>query len=92
MTLCRAYKLGKKRWSYNQCELLLFEDQTARNQDALPLNVIEATCIKQHEAHAETCVSTSAATYFVLLNQPPGSLPVQVFDSGTATELMSVYS
>ena len=23
---CRAYKLGKRRWSYNQCELVLHQD------------------------------------------------------------------
>ena len=29
---CRAYKLGKGRWSYNQCELIL--QQQAAEQDA----------------------------------------------------------
>ena len=24
---CRAYKLGKRRWSYNQCELVLRQDE-----------------------------------------------------------------
>ncbi len=24
---CRAYKLGKRRWSYNQCELVLHQDE-----------------------------------------------------------------
>ena len=26
VTACRAYKLGKRRWSYNQCELVLHQD------------------------------------------------------------------
>ena len=26
MHTCRAYKLGKRRWSYNQCELVLHQD------------------------------------------------------------------
>jgi hypothetical protein len=26
MAFCRAYKLGKKRWSYNQCELKILQD------------------------------------------------------------------
>ncbi len=26
---CRAYKLGKRRWSYNQCELVLHQDDAS---------------------------------------------------------------
>ena len=26
LNACRAYKLGKRRWSYNQCELVLHQD------------------------------------------------------------------
>ncbi len=33
----RAYKLGKKRWSYNQCELKIFQEGADQR-----LEVIEA--------------------------------------------------
>ncbi len=26
LAACRAYKLGKKRWSYNQCELKIVQE------------------------------------------------------------------
>jgi len=34
---CRAYKLGKRRWSYNQCELVLHQDD-----DCGPGNILAA--------------------------------------------------
>jgi hypothetical protein len=46
---CRAYKLGKKRWSYNQVELVLAEeggDRTAAVVQALHVGGAEF-----HEAH-----------------------------------------
>jgi hypothetical protein len=47
---CRAYKLGKKRWSYNQVELVLGEvDGGART--AAIRQVVHAEGTKFHEAH-----------------------------------------
>ena len=37
MHTCRAYKLGKRRWSYNQCELVLHQDD-----DCGPGNILAA--------------------------------------------------
>ena len=56
---CRAYKLGKKRWSYNQVELVLGEEggtRTAAVQQAL-----HASGAKFPEAHQVH--SGSATTY-----------------------------
>ena len=44
--LCRAYKLGKKRWSYNQVELIMHNDE-----DESQLQVVEAV---QHSPPALT--------------------------------------
>ena len=44
--LCRAYKLGKKRWSYNQVELIMHNDE-----DESQLQVVEAV---QHNPPALT--------------------------------------
>ena len=32
---CRAYKLGKRRWSYNQCELVLHQDDACGSGNEL---------------------------------------------------------
>lgn len=43
---CRAYKLGKKRWSYNQCQLVLHK----------PLgNDPMGQVLEVHECQALTC-------------------------------------
>ena len=33
--ICRAYKLGKRRWSYNQCELVLRQDDACGSGNEL---------------------------------------------------------
>ena len=35
MCTCRAYKLGKKRWSYNQCALTVKEDGGGQSMDVV---------------------------------------------------------
>lgn len=55
---CRAYKLGKRRWSYNQCELqLLLDDQGSSSKQPVPLCVTEAVLIKGMETEASCNVS-----------------------------------
>ena len=64
---CRAYKLGKRRWSYNQCELLLsledtgFSSQEPRKRlgrvSVPPLTVTEAVLIKNNETETICMVS-----------------------------------
>lgn len=55
---CRAYKLGKRRWSFNQCELLLMlADSNSPSKQPLPLTVTQATLIKGNESEATCNVS-----------------------------------
>ncbi len=46
---CRAYKLGKRRWSYNQFELVLFQDGVD-SAHARSLAVMETTYCKEASA------------------------------------------
>ncbi len=57
--LCRAYKLGKKRWSYNQVELIMHNDE-----DESQLQVVEAV---QHSPPA----LTDAQKVCGVCKQPP---------------------
>lgn len=43
MAFCRAYKLGKKRWSYNQCELKILQDGGDQR-----LDVVEAVQVSMY--------------------------------------------
>ena len=66
----RAYKLGKKRWSYNQVELLLTGPdgslapvkQTAHASDVEFPAAIQASCqfLMQHAAAAQCCQTRAA--------------------------------
>ena len=57
-TTCRAYKLGKQRWSYNQHELLLvLEDTSSPNKQPVPLTVTQAVLIKGNGTEASNSVS-----------------------------------
>ena len=56
----RAYKLGKKRWSYNQCELKLLQQGGDQR-----LEVAEAVQVL-HPAAGRICWSTCSALEFVL--------------------------
>lgn len=51
---CRAYKLGKRRWSYNQCEL-----QLAQEHGKQTLSVREATQLGSDSLADEVKVLTS---------------------------------
>ena len=72
---CRAYKLGKKRWSYNQCELVLLQEGATR---ASELTVVEASQLQEAAEQSETRgsqVSTvtstlAAAKLFMSLTAP----------------------
>ena len=47
----RAYKLGKKRWSYNQCELtVLKEGSILADKDAQKLSVMQ-TALNSSSSH-----------------------------------------
>ncbi len=46
---CRAYKLGKRRWSYNQFELVLLQDGVD-SAHVRSLAVMEATHCKEASA------------------------------------------
>lgn len=56
---CRAYKLGKQRWSYNQYELLLMlEDTFSPSKQPLLLTVTQAVLIKGNETEVSSSMST----------------------------------
>ena len=52
---CRAYKLGKRRWSYNQFELALLQDGVD-NGRARSLVVMEATYCKEGSADEKSSI------------------------------------
>ncbi len=53
---CRAYKLGKKRWSYNQCELVLYQEGS---DSASGVTVVEA----MHSHNSETAAAGDSSIY-----------------------------
>lgn len=46
---CRAYKLGKKRWSYNQCELVLTQQGSTSPSE---VTVVEAVHVPDPALHS----------------------------------------
>ncbi len=79
----RAYKLGKRRWSYNQCELVLHQDDACG-----PGNVVAAVgAVYKKESdlkelctdpEGQVCETENAALATTQLT--PGMLPVNVHE------------
>jgi len=65
---CRAYKLGKKRWSYNQCELVLTQQGSTSPSE---VTVVEAVHVHDPAMHSH--VSESQVSMGVLCSSLPGA-------------------
>ena len=80
---CRAYKLGKRRWSYNQCELALHQDDACGPGKVLAAvgavykreSDLEELC---RDPAGQVCKMKSAA--LVTTQLTPGMIPVNVHD------------
>ena len=78
---CRAYKLGKRRWSYNQCELVLHQDDACG-----PGNILAAVgAVYKKESDLEELCTDSEGQVCELENAAlpttqlmPGMLAVNV--------------
>ncbi len=57
MRHCRAYKLGKGRWSYNQCELNLVQQGAAQEPNPTGVMISEAIHISSRAAHQPPHIS-----------------------------------
>jgi len=67
---CRAYKLGKKRWSYNQCELVLTQQGSISPSE---VTVVEATAVHVHHPAMHSHVSESQVSSGLLCSSLPSA-------------------
>ena len=67
----RAYKLGKKRWSYNQCELVLTQQGSTSPSE---VTVVEATAVHVHHPAMHSHVSESQVSRGLLCSSLPSAL------------------
>ena len=58
---CRAYKLGKKRWSYNQCELVLTQQGSTSPSE---VTVVEAVHVHDPAMHSHVSESQVSMGHF----------------------------
>ncbi len=65
---CRAYKLGKKRWSYNQCELVLTQQGSTSPSE---VTVVEAVHVHHPAMHSH--VSESQVSSGLLCSSLPSA-------------------
>ena len=72
--LCRAYKLGKGRWSYNRCSLTLrqamVDDVSAVKTTASPLSVAKAAVDSGYDDQPEDQVGVLKGHWCDLLTTP----------------------
>ncbi|DBB13368.1 TPA: hypothetical protein ACH3X3_005101 [Trebouxia sp. C0006] len=57
----RAYKLGKRRWSYNQCELVLHQDDNC----GLGIVLAAAGAVYKKESDLESFAQTQKARLYM---------------------------
>lgn len=62
--MCRAYKLGKKRWSYNQCELKIVQDGGDQRLDIVEA-VQVSTCDSAPVIHPVPSTRTELSTQYL---------------------------
>ena len=79
---CRAYKLGKKRWSYNQCELVLTQQGSTS-----PSEVTAVEAVHNHGPAMHSNVSGSQVSMGVLCSNLPGALACIVILPGTTCDM-----
>jgi hypothetical protein len=79
---CRAYKLGKKRWSYNQCELVLTQQGSTS-----PTEVTVVEAVHNHGPAMHSNVSGSQVSMGVLCSNLPGALACIAILPGTTCDM-----